>query len=268
MKLLQLHHFQLFRDRTDVKVLRHKDSKRDLWGLHSSGSFGHYQEAQSWDVFGDARYVISFIAERNRYAKFVGVWEVVSKRKRKKGKGFQYKTRELTGFEDLIKRMVVRWGEGTRSWAQWLHRQGNKEIVELLPLNYVMDFPGFYNFTLSYDDLATMVSNPDSNREWQRMLSSVSGVYVILDQRNGKQYVGSAYGDGGIWARWKSYVKSPSGGNALLKKMLKTSPGRYKRFQYSILRILEPSATKEEVISQESLTKRKLGSKAFGLNSN
>jgi hypothetical protein len=85
---------------------------------------------------------------------------------------------------------------------------------------------------------------------------------------SGKQYVGRAYGAGGIWARWRSYVKSPSGGNVLLKQLLEKSPSRYKQFQFSVLRVLEPSATKDEVIDQEALTKKKLGSRAFGLNSN
>ncbi len=267
MKLTDLQQFERFRNDHWVKVLRHKTSQQDLWELRSTNRFSRYQNSQSWDVFGDARYVISFIAERNRYAKFVGVWEITSKSKKKK-KGFRYRTRELPGFEDLQHRLIVQWGEGTRSWAQWLHRQGNKDIVELLPPNYVMDFPGYYNFVLSYDQLATMVRNPDSNREWQRMLSSVSGVYVLLDQRSGKQYVGSAYGNGGIWARWRSYVKSPSGGNALIEELLMKRPARNKQFQFSILRVLEPSATKVEVISQEILTKKKLGSRAFGLNSN
>ncbi len=266
MKLLDLHFFQRFRNDDRVKVLRHKDSNWDLWGLRHEGRFDHYQNGQSWDVFGSARWVISFIAERHRYAKFVGVWEVLSRRRKKRRKGFLYRTKELRGFEDLEGRLIVRWGEGTRSWAQWLHRQGNKDIVELLPPNYVMDFPGHYSFTLSYDQLALMINNPDSNREWQRMLSSVSGVYIVLDERSGKQYVGSAYGAGGIWSRWRSYVKSPSGGNVLLKKVLEKKPGRYKHFQFSILRVLEPSATKDEVIAQEVLAKRKLGSRAFGLN--
>lgn len=266
MKLSDLHQFEQFRNERNVKVLRHKDSRRDLWELRKKRRFGHYQNGQLWDVFGSARYVISFIAERNRYAKFVGVWEVISKHK-KKSKGFRYKTKELPGFNELEGRLIVRWGDGTRSWAQWLHRQGNKDIVELLPRNYV-NFLGYYKITLSYDQLAEIVNNPDSNREWQRMLSSVSGIYVLLDQRTGKQYVGSAYGTGGIWARWKSYVKSPSGGNALLKELLEKSPSRYKQFQFSILRVLEPNATKDEVIDQEVLTKKKLGSRAFGLNSN
>ncbi len=267
MNILDLPQFEPFRRDHSVKVLRHKDSRRDLWELRRKGMFERYQNGQSWDVFGRACYIISFIAERNRFAKFVGVWRVVSTHK-KEPRGYRYRTKQLPGFEDLEGRLVVRWGEGTRSWAQWLHRQGNKEIVELIPPNYVMEFPGYYNFTLSYDQLATVVRNPDSNREWQRMLSSVSGVYILLDQHSGKQYVGSAYGAGGIWARWKSYARSPSGGNALLKELLARTPTRYRQFQFSILRVLEPSATKDEVISQEVLAKKKLGSRAFGLNSN
>lgn len=268
MKLLDLNQFDSFKENRDVKVVRHKEMKFDLWELRRDGGFDRYQKNQSWDVFVNAQFLISFIAERYRYARFVGVWQILSKGKQKSGKGIAYKTKELSGFDDFKSRLIIDWGEGTRSWAQLLHRQGNKDVVELLPTNYVMDFPGFYNFTLSYEQLATMIKNPDSNREWERMLSSVSGVYLILDQSSGKQYVGSAYGTGGIWSRWASYSRSKSGGNLLLKELLKKSPNGYKQFQFSILRVLEPSATKDEVLDQESLTKRKLGSRAFGLNIN
>jgi hypothetical protein len=78
MKLSDLHQFEQFRIDRFVKVLRHKDSHRDLWDLRRRGRFEHYQNGQSWDVFGSARYIISFIAERNRYAKFVGVWPAAS----------------------------------------------------------------------------------------------------------------------------------------------------------------------------------------------
>ena len=267
MKLSDLPKLEQLRGRTDVKVLRHKDTRRDLWAFRRDGQFNEYQNDQSWDVFGAATCIVSFIAERNRYAKFVGVWEVLSKSKKALG-GYRYRTRELPGFDELEGRLVVRWGEGTRSWAQWLHHQGDKEVSELLPPNYVMDFPGYYNFTLSYEQLSIMIRNPDSNREWQRMLSSVSGVYVVLDRYSGKQYIGSAYGIGGIWARWRSYATSASGGNSLLKKLIDGSATRHKHFQFSILRVLEPGAHKDDVIAHEVLVKGKLGSRAFGLNSN
>ena len=113
-----------------------------------------------------------------------------------------------------------------------------------------------------------MIDNPDSNREWHRMLSSISGVYLILNTATGQQYVGSAYGKGGIWQRWQYYSKNPAGGNKYITELLQKEPEAYKKFQFTILRVLEPSATKEEVIVQEALLKQKLGSRVFGLNAN
>lgn len=269
MKISDLYLFNWVHGRKDVKVLRHRDPKMDLWELRRQGAFQKYQDGQSRDVFGNAKYVISFIAERNRYAKFVGVWQINGKTEKAAG-GVEYSTLEQDGYAELERRLIVEWGEGTRSWAQWLNvnAAGDKPIVQLLPPNYVMDFPGFYNIVINHDQLVTMIANPDSNREWQRMLSSVSGIYVVLDQSTGKQYVGSAYGVGGVWARWASYAKSPSGGNILLKQLLKENPKAHKSFQFSLLRVLESGSTKDEVIAHEALIKRKLGSRAFGLNSN
>jgi hypothetical protein len=268
MNLLDLKQFKDFGNSKKVKVLRHRSTDKDLWNLVRNGEFERYQNEQSWDVFGDAEYVISFIAERDRYAKFVGVWRVISKRLKPSGKGYFYKTEECDGFNNLKSRLIIYWGEGTRSWGQWLHIKGNKAISEILPFNYVMDFPGFYDFVLSYHELKRMIDNPDANREWYRMLSSIAGVYLILNKRTGQQYVGSAYGKGGIWQRWKSYAKNPTGGNKLIKNILAKSPEEYKYFQYTILRVLEPNITKDEVIVQETLLKQKLGSRAFGLNAN
>jgi hypothetical protein len=139
-------------------------------------------------------------------------------------------------------------------------------LFEILPPNYAGSCPGYYDIQLPYDKLREIVNHPDSNREWQRTLSSVSGVYLILDPKSGKQYVGSAYGREGIWSRWKSYAKSPSGGNKFLKDLLKKDPGRYRCFQFSIMRVLEPSTVKAAVLAQEALVKTKLGSRATGLN--
>lgn len=267
MKILDLPHFERFKENLNVKVLRHAEARYDLWKLSREGKFEDYQNEQSWDVFGKAQFIISFIAERHNYAKFIGVWEVLSKSKTQKG-GFSYKTSKFVGFDDLVGRLVVKWGGGARSWAQLLHRKGNKEINEILPPNYVVDFPGFYDVKLSYFQLSQMINNPDSNREWYRMLSSISGIYIILDTKTGNQYIGSAYGKGGIWGRWRNYAQSPSGGNKQLEKLLLKYPDRYTCFQFSILRVLEPGSNKKEVIAQESFIKEKLGSRAFGLNAN
>jgi hypothetical protein len=266
MQLLDLPSFAWVTGRRDVKILRHRDTSQDLWALHEAGAFEDYQNGQSWDVFGSADYLLSFIAERNRFAKFAGVWKVHSKST--KPRGYRYVTEQLPGYSDLVGRLVVEWGVGTRSWAQWLHRAGNKPVFELLPPKSVGEFPGFYDVLLSRPHLVTMMDNPEANREWHRMLSSVSGIYLILDTKTGLQYVGSAYGTNGIWARWSSYAKVAHGGNHLLMKLLATRPSAHKDLQYSILRVLEPGITRDEVLEHEAIVKRKLGSRAFGLNSN
>lgn len=265
MNLLDLESFAWARELKDVKVVRHYDSKIDYSQLVENGEFEEYQDNQSKNVFLKARYIISFIAEKHGYARFVGVWEI-NKTTAKKSGGFKYITLEKPSYEDLKTRLIVEWGAGTRSWVQWLHRAGNKPIFELLPKNYVKDFPGFYNFTLNHDELVKLIAHPDSNREWQRMLSSVSGVYIILHQESGRQYIGSAYGENGIWGRWKRYSKSPSGDNLLLKQLIEEKPDAHKFFRFSVLRVLESGATKDDVLKHESLIKIKLGSRTFGLN--
>src|ERR1039457_3817544 len=107
MHLTDLKQFERFRQDRFVKVLRHKDSRQDLWQLRTTGKFQNYQNHQSWDVFGTANYMISLIAEGYRRAKFVGVWEVRSKRRQKWQKGFKYRTTELSGFESLEGRLIV-----------------------------------------------------------------------------------------------------------------------------------------------------------------
>jgi hypothetical protein len=118
MHLTDLRQFERFRQDRFVKVLRHKDSRQDLWHMRASDRFQNYQNRQARDVFGSANYIISFIAEGNRRAKFVGVWEVRSKRQQGRQKGFIYRTIELPGFESLAGRLIVNWGAGPKSWAQ------------------------------------------------------------------------------------------------------------------------------------------------------
>ena len=66
-------------------------------------------------------------------------------------------------------------------------------------------------------------------------------MYLIVDTVTGKQYVGSAYGDGGLLARWRTYIDTYHGGNKLLVAELKADPATYSRFQFSVLQILPRS---------------------------
>lgn len=69
------------------------------------------------------------------------------------------------------------------------------------------------------------------------MLSSVAGIYTILDRETGKLYVGKAnayggIGKGGIWGRWESYAKTGHGGNKQLIELLENNPERKQDFLF------------------------------------
>ena len=91
---------------------------------------------------------------------------------------------------------------------------------------------------------------------------------MILDTKSGNQYIGSAYGIGGVWQRWSEYALSIHGNNKRLKELCQTDSNYKKNFQYTILESLPSNVNKKEVIKIENLYKEKFGTRAFGLNEN
>ena len=214
----------------NIKLVRHQDKRYNLQELYSKNKLDIYQSYQGKDVF-NCDYVVSFLGTEGTRAVFIGVYQVLGKKDAKEveppenlldpvfyqDSKFFYELKPLEGFEDYKDRLIIDWGSATLSWHQYL---SEKEVIEILPKGYVKEFPGFLDFILSYYELKKLISNPEANREWHRMLSSVGGIYLIVDKLTGKQYVGSAYGEDGIWGRWANYAKSGHGGNELLKKLL------------------------------------------------
>ena len=112
------------------------------------------------------------------------------------------------------------------------------------------------------------MAHPEAHRDWQASLSSVAGVYLILAETTGEQYVGSAYGVSGIWGRWQNYAADGHGNNKLLKYLVANNSRYPHAFRYSVLQVLPKSTKDGEVVRWESQYKVKLGSRATGLNSN
>lgn len=108
-----------------------------------------------------------------------------------------------------------------------------------------------------------------SEASWRSALSSVGGVYLIMDKKTGKAYVGSAYGEDGIWQRWCCYADTGHGWNAELIELLEAKGISYaEHFQYAILEIADPLDSKEQVCEREDHWKDVLLSRNFGYNSN
>jgi hypothetical protein len=120
----------------------------------------------------------------------------------------------------------------------------------------VRRLPPWNELVLTWAEVQTMV------KSWQAAISQWRGVYLILDRTSGKSYVGSAYGDENILARWRSYASTGHGGNVDLKGRDPT------QFQFAVLERVSPDMPAEEVIRLEATWKDRLGTREFGLNKN
>ena len=264
-----------------VKLLRHQDKRYNIGELRRQGLIELYQSYQSSPILDNCDVIVAFIGLEQARARLFGVYRVLGRRAAEEMPlpadfkyptfstpgGYFYNLEEVPGFGDLKNRVVINWGRAAISWHQWL-KGNDKEVVEILPTGYVREFPGYLDFVLTHEELQTVIAHPESNREWHRMLSAVSGVYLITDTKTGLQYVGSASGANGVLGRWAKYAQSGHGGNAQLKQLLDGDPPHATNFQFTLLRTFPRTLTKAEVISYEALYKRKLGTRAFGLNSN
>lgn len=279
LDLLQLRGFDA---RAPAKLVRHKDDRYDIEDLLRRGWFEAYQGYQQRPVFKGRQWIVSFVGTEGSRARFVGVYRVVGQRDGRdvplplgcpftqwQENPFFYDLVKESGYEDLEHRVVIEWGRGssTRSWHQNLR---NKPVVELLPTGRIGEpFRDYLEFTLSHDELVRLYESPSANMEWQARLSAVAGVYLVLDTATGNQYVGSAHGAKGIWGRWRGYASNGHGNNRRLKELIAENPIDYPRaFSYSILQILPRTSAHDVVLEWEQRYKKKLGSRATGLNAN
>ncbi len=166
-----------------------------------------------------------------------------------------YDLRSVNQLSEYRGRLVVEWGQGYRSWVQQAKKQ-DKPVVEIKRYIGEPKFPGFSDFRHRLSDLTSVPSN------WRMVLSSVSGVYLLVCLETGKQYVGSASGEGGFWARWENYVSSGHGGNVRMKGL----PNR--DYQVSVLEVASSSAAAVEIVGMENRWKERLLTRKFGLNEN
>lgn len=123
---------------------------------------------------------------------------------------------------------------------------------------------------LSYDELVTITENQQDYQDYYQALSNVNAIYLICDNQTGKQYVGTTFGQEGLWGRWLGYAKTIHNGNTGIIEELKKRPDAYKKFQYTVLRVLPKPIDQREAERIEKIYKKKLGSqlREFGLNKN
>jgi len=277
-ELLQLRNIDTLKA---IRLVRHQDSRYDVRKLFEIGQLEIYQSLQSKPVFDGVEYVFSLLGIENTQALFVGFYRNLGRRyyaelpdkpnyvyaESLEDGLLWYHLEPLSAFDDLKERLVIKWGSPS-SARSWVQGRLDKEVVEIRPQGFVKHFPGYLDFVLSYSELVKLIRNPDTNREWYNKLSSVGGVYLIVDTETGNQYVGSASGKDGIWGRWAFYAQTGHGGNKKLMELLDKKSGSARDLQFTLLRTLPKSLTRKEINEYENMYKVKLGTRAFGLNIN
>lgn len=269
-----------FDDSSPTKLVRHQDRRYPVTKLRENDWLELYQKYQSKARFHGVQQVLTFYGLPGTRAGFYGLYKVRGYRPAKSGEvlescplskqwnqdaTYYYDLERDQTFDAFRDRIIIEWGPATLSWVQKLRPKAVLEILE--PGRRLPPFVDYLEFSLSYSDLKRLFANERAHADWKSSLSAVAGIYLILAEGSGNQYVGSAYGAEGIWGRWRNYATTGHGGNDKLKNLVETDANYPGSFRFSILQILPKSMAPNEVIRREMRYMYKLGSRAIGLNS-
>jgi hypothetical protein len=260
-------------DPGQVRLVRHQDNRLKAGRLYEAwrndrSTFERYQSAQKRDVFDVGDLLASFIVTEARNTVFVGLYQVAGIGPCPAGivdaltgvdlSGHQsYDLRLLEQLGDYTDKIVIDWGPGTRSWVQRAANQP-KPVLEIAE-QYEPRFPGFREFVRPVDDIPTLPHG------WQQVLRAVKGVYLLVDDESGQQYVGSAKGADSLLGRWLEYANGGDGGDVRLKAVARH--GR-RHYQVSVLEVVDGNTPDDTIEQIESYWKSKLLTRRCGLNAN
>lgn len=261
--------------RKRIKLIRHPLSNLSVKDIYNKGFIEVYQCEQDSEIFKNCDYVLSFLGEGGKSARFIGCYQVgavcsgeemLAKMpkdypdKESFHKGVYYDLQKTDILESLQNRLVIRWNNPI-SWHQWATND-----MPVMTISPKKRFPGYELVSVSFQDLKEIIEEQDA--DWVNPLSKVGGIYLITTPVG--LYVGSAYGKEGIWNRWTEYVQTKHGGNKELIDLLERKPGIHNEFRYSILKVVPKRSVDEDVIAWENYFKEVLQTRKtpWGLNAN
>ena len=200
---------------------------------------------------------------------FGGVYKVIERGQQ--NYAHSYKVKLTNQSHSMIGRLKIKWRRSGRVKARLFEKCIDEfEVSEILKEPYTGErFCGYENINHDFDRLEAIFLN--SRPDWKAALENVKGVYLIIDKCNGKKYIGSAYGDMGIWSRWSTYMATGHGYNDELTKIIDERGLKYARenFRLSLLEYRPMRTDDEKIIERENYWKEALLSRGkFGYNKN
>lgn len=212
--------------------------------------------------------LMNFYHEQDTWL-FGGCFEVTARSGHFGGNSYEIQLEESSA--PLVGRLKIGLKRPGRSKSFRLENQLEKMTVrEILRDRYSGErFPGYEWIHLKFSHLELIIRT--QRPDWKAALENIKGVYVITDQLTGKKYVGSAYGELGLWSRWACYIETGHGWNDELTKLIREQGLQYARDNFELTLIEHHSRRTDDqhVIARESFWKVALLSRgAFGYNKN
>lgn len=243
-------------------VRAHEDGTVGIHGDSSDDEITAYTRVQSANTrtfpAAPPKLWVVFLPEGGDRAR---LWSVLSNRGEVGNDGLR-RTFELEHTDlmaDLRNRLVIGW-RSPRTWRINATTAAAYPVMEIADAQPVR-FPGFDALTLDYSSLQA-VMREHRYATWRTALSSVIGIYLITDTRDGRHYVGKADGAENLLQRWAAYAANGHGGNVELRGL---DPSN---FRLSVLRVFDPATPVAEINAAESHFKHALDSRRHGLNRN
>lgn len=212
--------------------------------------------------------LIDFYPEKDRWL-FGGAYRVLSRKPQ--NRAHSYEIELLPDSLPFIGRLKLGMRRPGRAKAvNFENHYKDIVVVEIAQSPYSGEaFPGYEHIDIAFPTLETIfaMQRPD----WRAALGNVKGVYLISDVSNGKRYVGSAYGDTGIWTRWACYVQTAHGYNDELVDLVAKNGKEYARanFRFALLEYRPMKTDDKAIIEREQYWKGVLMSRGeYGYNRN
>lgn len=267
-------------------VLRHRPREPELhrvlpWlAAEQPDVFNAYQQTQYPKVQGQiqrASHIVSLFGDQPRRALFLGLYEnrgskltdlparqAIPAHRELAKYGHTDEEGECLWFDLVLTdhlaywrgKLVLNWPPPEISWSRWANK--NEFAVEAILEESLLtsEIPDWQELVLTWNELQAIP------RELKAALAEWRGVYFILDTKDGKGYVGSAYGKKNILGRWQNYAKSGHGGNKHLRSRDPQS------LRFSILERVSPDTRPDDLINLEASWKKRLHTIDHGLNGN
>lgn len=171
-------------------------------------------------------------------------------------KAIQRKEGHLTEvFREFFGRLMVKFHKKNHCGTVNLKRQLDKmKVHSILDRKYsYFLFTGYDQVRIDFRTLQKIVELDLS--DWRKALCAISAIYLISDKNKGGAYVGSAYGEDGLWGRWSVYASGKFMGNGNdrgVEERIGGNPQYASNFEFSILEVLSKKKQPKEIIEREN----------------